>query len=86
VGRTVTPKHFKATIDKLGLSQGRAAKLCGFHAGTAKRWAGGQRKVPEAVAIILRLMLAGILTVEQLESVASQPTKSKRREPSADND
>ena len=30
-GRTVTPKQFKAAIDALGLSQGRAAKLCGFH-------------------------------------------------------
>jgi hypothetical protein len=26
----VTPRQFKAAIDGLGLSQGRAAKLCGF--------------------------------------------------------
>jgi hypothetical protein len=37
--------------------------------GTAKKWASGGRKVPAPVAIILRLMLAGELTIEQLESV-----------------
>jgi DNA-binding transcriptional regulator YiaG len=78
-GRTVTPKQFKAAIDELGLSQGRAARLCGFHPRTAKRWASGGRKVPEPVAIILRLMLAGELTIEQMESAADKPVKSKRK-------
>lgn len=75
----MTPRQFKAAINELGLSQGRAAKLCGFHARTAKRWAGGQRKVPETVAIVLRLMLAGVLTVDQLASAAEKPAKAKRK-------
>ena len=65
----MTPRQFKAAIRALGLSQGQAARLCGYYPGTAKKWAGGGRKVPAPVAIILRLMLAGELTVEQLESV-----------------
>ena len=71
----VTPRQFKAALKTLGLSQGRAAKLCGVHPRSAKRWAGGQRKVPAPVAIILRLLLAGELTVQQLESIA--PPKRK---------
>ena len=39
---------------------------------TAKKWASGGRKVPAPVAIILRLMLAGELTVELLERVGAR--------------
>lgn len=77
-GRTLTPRQFKAAIKALGLSQGRAAKLCGYYSGTAKKWASGGRKVPEPVAILLRLMLDGTLTVEQLES-AADPIRHRRK-------
>ena len=77
----MTPRQFKAALKTLGLSQGRVAKLCGLHPRSAKRWAGGQRKVPEPVAIILRLLLAGALTVEQLESVSATPSGPKRKPP-----
>ena len=76
-GLTLTPSQFKRAIRALGLSQGRAAKLCGYYPGTAKKWASGGRKVPEPVAIILQLLQAGVLTVKQLESVA--PAKPKRK-------
>jgi DNA-binding transcriptional regulator YiaG len=75
---TLTPRQFKASIKALGLSQGRAARLCGFHGSTAKKWASGARKVPEPVAIMLRLLQSGELTVEQLESVA-KPAKGGRK-------
>ena len=74
-GLTLTPRQFKMAIRSLGLSQGRAARLCGYYPGTAKKWASGGRKVPEPVAIILRLMLASILTVEHLESVSAKPKR-----------
>jgi hypothetical protein len=74
-GLTLTSRQFKMAIRSLGLSQGRAARLCGYYPGTAKKWASGGRKVPEPVAIILRLLLAGELTVEQLENIA--PPKRK---------
>ena len=73
---TLTPRQFKMAIRALGLSQARAAKLCGYYPGTAKKWAGGARKVPAPVAIILRLMLAGELTAEQLENIAPPKRKS----------
>jgi DNA-binding transcriptional regulator YiaG len=78
MGPPMTPRQFKASITALGLSQGRTARLCGYYPGTAKKWASGGRKVPETVAIILRLMQAGVLTVAHLES-AAKPTRSKRK-------
>ena len=47
---TLTPRQFKAAIRALGLSQGQAARLCGYYPGTPKKWASGGRKVPEPVA------------------------------------
>ncbi|TWA89592.1 hypothetical protein FBZ96_11960 [Bradyrhizobium stylosanthis] len=59
----MTPKQFQAAIDRLGLSQVGAARLVGADPRTARRWVAGERSVPEPVAIILRLMLAGKITV-----------------------
>jgi hypothetical protein len=73
-GGEMTPGQYKAAIRALRLSQGRSAKLCGFHPGTAKRWASGGRKVPEPVSILLRLMQAGKITVEDIEQA-----KGKRK-------
>ena len=72
---TLTPRQFKAALKALGLSQGRVAKLCGLHPRSAKRWAGGQRKVPPTVAIVIQLLLSGALTIEQLEGIASPKRK-----------
>jgi hypothetical protein len=58
----MTAKQFQAAIDRLGLSQVGAARLVGADPRTARRWSAGERTVPEPVAIILRLMLAGKIT------------------------
>ena len=65
----MTPKQFQAAIDRLGLSQVRAAKLFGADPRTARRWALGERDVPECVAIVLRLLLAGKITVDDVEGL-----------------
>jgi hypothetical protein len=65
----MTPKQFQAAIDRLGLSQVRAAKLFGADPRTARRWALGERDVPECVAIVLRLLLSGKITIEDVEGV-----------------
>jgi hypothetical protein len=65
----VTAKQFQAAIDRLGLSQVGAAKLLGSDPRTARRWALGERSVPEPVAIILRLMLAGKIATADVEAV-----------------
>lgn len=62
----MTAKQFQNAIDRLGLSQVGAAKLVGADPRTARRWALGERSVPESVAIILRLMLAGKISVDDI--------------------
>lgn len=63
----VTPTQFRAALDKLELSQVKAAKLVGVDERTSRRWALGQTTVPEAVAILLRLLVAKKITVEDVK-------------------
>jgi hypothetical protein len=62
----MTPKQFQAAIDRLGLSQVGAARLVGADPRTARKWVAGANKVPECVAILLRLMLAGKITADDV--------------------
>ena len=63
----MTPRQFQSAIDRLGLSQVKAARLFGANPRTARKWASGVNGVPECVAILLRLLLAGKITVEDVE-------------------
>lgn len=65
----MTAKQFQAALDRLGLSQVGAARLLGADPRTARRWALDERSVPESVAIILRLMLAGKISAADVEAV-----------------
>jgi DNA-binding transcriptional regulator YiaG len=62
----MTANQFRAALDRLELSQIEAARLFKANGRTARRWALGERSVPEPVAILLRLMLAGKLTADDL--------------------
>lgn len=64
----MTAKQFQAALDRLGLSQVGAARLFGADPRTARRWALGERSIPESVAILLRLMLAGKITANDIQS------------------
>lgn len=64
----MTAKQFQTALDRLGLSQVGAARLVGADPRTARRWALGERSVPEPVAILLRLMLAGKVTSDDVEA------------------
>ena len=66
----MTAKQFQAAIDRLGLSQVGASRLFGSDPRTARRWALGERSVPEPVAILLRLMVAGKITADDINSVS----------------
>jgi hypothetical protein len=63
----MTPKQFQATLDRLGLTQAGMARMIGSDPRTARHYAAGTRSVPECVAILLRLMLAGKITQEDVE-------------------
>jgi len=61
----VTPTQYRTALAKLELSQVGAARLFGVGERTSRRWAEeGVSGVPE---ILLRLMLAGKITVKDVE-------------------
>ena len=65
----MTANQFRAALDRLGLSQLGAARLFGTGERTPRRWALGERSVPPAIAILLRLLIAGKIGVEDIASV-----------------
>lgn len=68
----MTPTQFRAALDRLKLSQLGAARLVGVDGRTARRWALGERSVPGPVAILLRLMLAGRISADDVRCVAER--------------
>lgn len=62
----MTPKQFNTTIQKLGLSQVGAAKLLGISDRTARRYA-AKGEVPEPTAKLLRLAIAGKISLTDIE-------------------
>ena len=63
----MTAKQYQSAIDRLGLSQLGAARLFGADGRTSRRWALGERSVPETVAILLRLLIADKITADDIE-------------------
>lgn len=65
----MTAAQFRAALARLKLSQLGAARLFGADGRTARRWALGERSIPETVAILLRLMVLGVITSQHIEAV-----------------
>lgn len=65
----VTPTQFRAALSRLQLSQLGAARLFRADGRTVRRWALGERSIPSAMVILLRLMLASKITAEDIEAV-----------------
>lgn len=63
----MTANQFRTALSRLGLSQAGAANLVGADPRTGRRWALGERQVPECVAILLRLLVAGKITIEDID-------------------
>jgi DNA-binding transcriptional regulator YiaG len=53
----MTAMQYRAAIEKLGLSQQGAARFLGVGERTSRRWALDEVRVPESVAMLLRLMI-----------------------------
>lgn len=64
----MTPSQFQKAIDRLGLTQAGMARMIGSDPRTARHYAAGTRAVPECVAILLRLMLAGKITEQDINT------------------
>lgn len=63
----MTANQFRAALARLDLSQVGAARLVGSDPRTARRWALGEREIPECVAILLRLLIGGKITIADVE-------------------
>jgi hypothetical protein len=65
----VTAKQFRAALKRLSLSQRGAARLFKVDERTARRWALGERKVPQDVWENLVKLENGSVTVEDIQRV-----------------
>ena len=62
----MTANQFRTALSRLKLSQLGAARLFQADGRTARRWALGERSIPPTVAILLKLMLAGKITADDI--------------------
>lgn len=65
----MTANQFRAALGRLELSQLGVARLFGADGRTARRWALGERSIPPTVEILLRLLVAGKITAEDIEAM-----------------
>lgn len=67
----MTPVQFRNALARLDLSQVALAHLVGADPRTVRRWALGERSIPEPVAIIVRMLVAGAVTVDNVMAFRS---------------
>ena len=65
----MSPHQYRAALAKLDISQVKAAHLLGVDPRTSRAWALEQARIPHSVAILLRLMVAKKITVDDVENV-----------------
>ena len=70
--------EFRETLDAIDITQRHAARLFGVSPRHIRRWRSGSRRLPHAVAIVIRLLAMKAVTTTQIEQVAVPPIKSPR--------
>jgi DNA-binding transcriptional regulator YdaS (Cro superfamily) len=63
----MTPLQYRNAIARLGLSQVAAAHFLGVDPRTSRSWISGRYPVPHAVALLLRLMICGGYSPEDVD-------------------
>ena len=61
----MTPAQYRTAIDRLGLSQVRAAEFLGISIRTSHGYARGEYPVPHSVSILLNLMIEHGISPEE---------------------
>jgi hypothetical protein len=65
--------ELRATLAAFGLPQVRVANLLGVRPRHLRRWRSGERRLPHGIRILLNLVAAGIVTIDDIErAVASR--------------
>lgn len=75
----MTADQFRSALSRLGLSQLGSARLFGTGSRTPRRWANGEAAVPAPIAILLRLMLDGKVTAEDIRGTSIPAPEQKVR-------
>jgi hypothetical protein len=60
--------EFCETLNALGIQQPRVAQMFGVGERSVRRWRAGDRRLPIGVDIVVRLLAAKAVTVEQVEA------------------
>jgi DNA-binding transcriptional regulator YiaG len=68
----MSPEQIEAALAKLGLTQQQAARLFRHDERTMRRWIGGDRGIPQGIAILLRLLLAGTISIADVQAAAEK--------------
>jgi transcriptional regulator with XRE-family HTH domain len=63
----MTTSELRAALATLDLSQVKLARALGVHERTVRRYALGEVVIPPPIAKLLRLAVAGRITVKQIE-------------------
>jgi hypothetical protein len=69
--RAAATTEFGTALDTLGLPQNRVAKLFGVSCRHIRRWQHGDRTVPRAVRLVINLLVAGAISIDQVEQAAA---------------
>src|SRR5262249_35233187 len=75
---SVVAAELRATLDTLGVTQRRAARLFNVSPRHIRRGHHGDRTVPHTVGLVVNLLAAGVITVSQAEAAAPAPPKVSR--------
>jgi DNA-binding transcriptional regulator YiaG len=79
----MTSAELRAILDQLHITQQAAARLLGHHRRSMEKWAAGDRQIPPALAIVLRLLAAGRITADDIERARDQHTAASPVSPNA---
>src|SRR5262245_58576181 len=69
--RPAAASELRATLDALGLTPGRAAQLFHVSSKSVRRWRSGNRRIPAGVGLVLCLLAAKAVTIDQVEQATT---------------
>ena len=79
MGLTPSGKEFKRAIERLNVYQLGAGRLLGVDGRTIRTWIADDSRILNAVAILIRLAIAGQITLQDIEAVADRLQHAKRK-------
>jgi hypothetical protein len=63
--------EFRDALDALAIAQHRVAQLFHVSQRSVRRWRDGDRRIPVGVDVVIRLLAAGTVTVDQVEAAST---------------